>query len=217
MMKRILPILLLLAAAFVSMPRSVFSQNIVLPMAKHAVTVEATIGQFLFNISGQISPNASIVLIIDGVTARATVADVNGYFSISGVLIKEGFSHFCLDAIDFKRLGESYTCFDIPPAQQSVTMKDIFLPPTLGLSRNVIAEGASVTAYGYSMPGALVTLYLSNGKVLTTYADKTGYYQFVIKDLKAGTYNLYTKATLIKTRCCPQSGFGLNRFPGGIS
>jgi hypothetical protein len=159
MMKRILPILLLLAAAFVSMPRSVFSQNIVLPMAKHTVTVEATIGQFLFNISGQISPNASIVLIIDGVTARATVADANGYFSISGVLIKEGFSHFCLDAIDFKRLGESYTCFDIPPAQQSVTMKDIFLPPTLGLSRNVIAEGASVTAY-------------------------------------AGTYSLYTKATL---------------------
>lgn len=196
MMKRILPILLLLAAAFVSMPRSVFSQNIVLPMAKHTVTVEATIGQFLFNISGQISPNASIVLIIDGVTARATVADANGYFSISGVLIKEGFSHFCLDAIDFKRLGESYTCFDIPPAQQSVTMKDIFLPPTLGLSRNVIAEGASVTAYGYSMPGALVTLYLSNGRVLTTYADKTGYYQFVIKDLKAGTYSLYTKATL---------------------
>jgi hypothetical protein len=194
-MKRILPVFLLSAAFFVLFSHSAFAQQASLVTAGHTVTVEATVGEFYLNLSGYIAPNASIVLIIDGVTARATVADTNGNFSISGVLIKEGFSHFCLDAIDFKRLGESYTCFDIPPAEGSITIKDIFLPPTVGLSRNEITEGSSVKAYGYSMPGALVTLYV-NGKLLTTYADPTGYYEFTVKDLTAGKYSVYARAEL---------------------
>jgi hypothetical protein len=44
------------------------------------------------------------------------------------------------------------------------------------------------------MPGALVTLFLSNGQKLQTYADQTGYYEFTIKGLKAGKYNLYARA-----------------------
>ena len=74
-------------------------------------------------------------------------------------------------------------------------MRNIFLSPTLGLSRNEIAEGSSAKAYGYSMPGALVTLYV-NGKLLTTYADKTGYYEFTVKGLKAGQYSIYARAEL---------------------
>jgi len=174
--------------------QSVHAQ-ITLPKASLKITVQAAVGEFYFNfLNGQIAPNASIVLTIDGVFARATVADQNGYFSITNVLIKRGASRICLDAVDFRRIGESITCFNIPPAQASVTMKNVFLPPTLGLSRNQIAEGASVKAYGYSMPGALVTLYLSNGKVLTTYADKTGYYEFTVAGLKAGSYSLYARA-----------------------
>jgi hypothetical protein len=73
-------------------------------------------------------------------------------------------------------------------------MKEIFLPPTLGLSKNVIAEGGETLAFGYTMPGAEVTLYLSNGQKLTTFADQTGYYLFHIKNLKAGTYNLYARS-----------------------
>ena len=111
-----------------------------------------------------------------------------------GVLVNSGLSKLCFDAVDFARIGESVSCLNISPVDASRTIKDIFLPPTLGLSRNEVIEGGSVTAHGYSMPGALVTLYLSNGNVLTTYADQTGYYQFTVKDLKAGTYNLYARA-----------------------
>lgn len=162
--------------------------------ASFQVPVQAQVGKFYLNLSGYISPFASVVLTIDGIFARATVADAGGNFSISGVLIKEGFSHFCLEAVDFKRLGDSYTCFNIPPAKGEVTMKEIFLPPTLGLSKNVIAEGGETLAFGYTMPGAEVTLYLSNGQKLTTFADETGYYVFHIKNLKAGKYDLYARA-----------------------
>ena len=158
------------------------------------VPVQAQVGKFYLNLSGYISPYASVVLTIDGIFVRATVADAGGNFSISGVLIKEGFSHFCLEAVDFKRLGDSYTCFDIPPAKADVTKKEIFLPPTLGLSKNVIAEGGETVGFGYTMPGAEVTLYLSNGQKLTTFADQSGYYIFHIKNLKAGKYNLYARA-----------------------
>jgi len=158
------------------------------------VPVQAQVGKFYLNLSGYISPYASVVLTIDGLFVRATVADAGGNFSISGVLIKDGFTAFCLEAVDFRRLGDSYTCFNIPPAKDNVIMNGIFLPPTLGLSKNVIAEGGETLAFGYTMPNAEVTLYLSNGQKLTTFADQTGYYVFHIKNLKAGSYNLYAKA-----------------------
>lgn len=156
-------------------------------------SVIATLGDFYLSLSGYISPFASIVLTSDGIFIRATVADQYGNFSISQILIKRGFSHFCLDAIDFRRIGESFTCFSIPPAQGSVIIKDIFLPPTLGLSRTEIAEGSEAVAFGYTMPGAIVTLNI-DGKKLTTTADKTGYYEFHLKGLKAGTYTLFATA-----------------------
>jgi len=188
-MKKILLILLLLLIFLTFNLKSVPAAQ-----ASFKVPVQAQVGKYYLNLSGYISPYASVVLTIDGIFVRATVADAGGNFSISGVLIKEGFSHFCLEAVDFKRLGDSYTCFDIPPAKGDVTMKEIFLPPTLGLSKNVIAEGGETLAYGYTMPGAAVTLYLSNGQKLTTFADQTGYYVFHIKNLKAGKYNLYARS-----------------------
>lgn len=192
--------ILLLSLSFVILFNFVFSSSVfaqkTMPKGSLKTSVEATVGEFYLNLSGYIAPYASIVLTVDGTFARATVADQNGDFSITGVLIKRGASQICLDAIDFRRIGESVTCFNIQPAQASITMNGIFLPPTLGLSRTEIAEGASVTAYGYSMPGALVTLYLSNGKTFTTYADPTGYYQITLSGLKAGSYSLYARAEL---------------------
>lgn len=156
-------------------------------------TVSATVGDFYLNITGYIAPFASIVLSTQGVYLRATTADQFGYFTISQVLIKRGLSSFCFDAVDFRRLGESYSCIDIPPAKAAVTLRDIFLPPTLGLSRSEIAEGSSTVARGYSMPGALVTLRV-NGQIYKTHADSTGYYQIVLQGVKAGIYKLDARA-----------------------
>lgn len=168
-----------------------------LPKGSVSTSVSASLGDFYLNLSGYIAPFASIVLTSDGVYLRATTADEKGYFFITEVLIKKGFSKFCFDAVDFKRLGESFSCITIPPAKANVTMKDIFLPPTLGLSRSEITAGSSTVAYGYSMPGALVTLHFGN-KIYQVVADSTGYYQIVLKDVKAGVYQLYATAELNK-------------------
>src|ERR1035437_615792 len=191
MMKKFLPVFLILLIIITISASRVLAQ--VKISSSSAVQVQASVGQFYLSLWGCASPFASISLTFDGVFMRATVADEKGNFIISQVLIKAGFTNFCLDAIDFKRLGESYTCFSIPPATNSVTMKDIFLPPTLGLSRTTINIGGKATAFGYTMPGAKVTLHL-NQKLLTTYATSDGYYEFTLQNLAVGTYSLYSTA-----------------------
>jgi hypothetical protein len=195
-MKKILLTLLFILATLYSLLNTSFMNAQTIGKSWHgslSTDVGASVGEFYLSLWGYVSPFASIVLTSDGVFMRATVADEKGNFIISQVLIKAGFKSFCLDAIDFKRIGESYTCFSIPPATASITMKDIFLPPTLGLSRTTVNEGGSATAFGYTMPKAKVTLHI-NGELLTTYADSTGYYEFVLKNLKAGNYSLYSTA-----------------------
>ena len=158
-------------------------------------TVSGTVGDFYISISGYIAPFASIILSSDKVYIRATASDQSGYFLLPEVLVKEGFNHFCFDAVDFRRLGESSSCMTIPPVYAPREIEDVFLPPTLGLSRTQISAGSSATAWGYSMPGATVTLHFGT-VIFTTTADSTGYYQIVLKDVKAGIYQLYSTAVL---------------------
>jgi len=158
------------------------------------IKVSGTVGEFYLNLCGWMSPYASILLTSKNEFMASTVADKGGNWAFKDILIRRGFSQFCLTAIDFHRLGESETCFKIPPAQASVTMCEIFLPPTLGLSRNQVPAGGKVLAFGYTMPGAKVTLHLSNGQKLETFADGTGYYVFELDNIAAGKYQLFATA-----------------------
>lgn len=177
---------------------SVFSLSANAKLSRSQKTqVSAKVGELILNISGWIAPYASVVLTTtDGVFIRATVADTDGNFFISGVSIKKGFSGFCLTAVDYRRLGESVTCLTIPPAQEDVNKVDIFLPPTLGFARTEVAEGQEVIAFGMTMRKANVSLTLDNGDVYETKADKDGFYQITIKKLKSGIYNVYAVANL---------------------
>lgn len=171
-----------------------FPQNVLSVSSIQSESISASIGQFYLSLSGYIAPDASVVLISDNVVLRSTVADLNGYFYITGVLINKGFSSFCLDAIDFKRLGESYTCFNISPAETNIIMNDIFLPPTLGLQRSEITIGQDAVVWGYTMPNAEVTIHGSDGKTYKVIADSTGYYQYNFKIYGQGKYELFADA-----------------------
>lgn len=166
--------------------------------ASFSPKVSAQVGQFYLNLYGFVSPYASVVLTVDGVFMRAGVADSGGNFSFIQILINAGFSHFCLEAVDFKKIGDSFTCINIPPATSSVDKKNIFLPPTLGLSKTSAQTGEEILAFGYTMPYALVTLHLGPGLDKQVLADGTGYYVFRLKNIPPGTYNLYATATYKK-------------------
>lgn len=163
------------------------------PVGRAGVSVSASIGQYYLSLSGYIAPYASVVLTVNGHVLRSTVADSQGNFYISQVLINRGLTHFCLDAVDFKRLGDSEACFDIPPASSDITKSKIFLPPTLGLYHTTINAGSNAIAWGYSMPGASVIITIGD-KTYTTTADSNGYYQISINVGNAGTYQLFAAA-----------------------
>lgn len=160
----------------------------------HTAQVSGRVGELFLNVSGYISPYASVVLTSDGQLYRGTTADTGGNFYFTDVLIKTGFSHFCLNAVDYRRLGESEACFSFKPATANITMKDIFLPPTLGLQRSQIVAGGTAVAFGYTMPGAKVSLHLSSGEILTTIAHTDGYFEFRLDNVQAGTYQLFADA-----------------------
>lgn len=195
-MKWILPIFFVVLTF--ALPPAIFAQEKVAPAVVHTVSVGAQIGQFTANISGFIAPYASVVMTIDDVVVRSTVADANGNFYISQIAIKGGFDHYCLTAEDVKSLGQSKACFTFTGVTGNYTKTGIFLPPTLGLYKKEVNVGQAAKAWGFSMPGATVTLHLSDGRTLTVTADATGYYEFDPKFDKPGEYELFADASYHK-------------------
>lgn len=159
--------------------------------------VTASVGRFYLSVSGYQSPYASIVLTTkSGQFLRSTTADSGGYFTLTDILITESFDGFCLIAVDFKRIGESEACIDVAtPITGNLTYTDIFLPPTIGLSKKVINAGEDAEIYGYTMPYAKVYLTI-NGEVVTLTADFAGFYKYLFLDVPAGRYSFSATAEL---------------------
>lgn len=157
--------------------------------------IKASVGKYYFSASGFVSPFASVVMTTEDTFMDSTVADENGNFSMQKILVNEGFSQFCLEAVDIKKNGNSYTCFKVPPATKDFEKNDIFLPPTVGLSGRKITPGSSIVASGYTMRRARAIINTQDGVLLEVLADQDGYYKTEIKDLAAGTYSLFATAT----------------------
>lgn len=155
-----------------------------------SVTATADVPGKYLSISGIIAPFASVVLLSNDIVLRGTVADQNGKFSISQVLIATGTSSICLDAIDYKSYGESYTCINITPITQDTVMNNIFLPPTLGFEQTQVVAGNIAIARGYGMPGANITIHSSLGNFTVT-ADKNGYYSISIPVPNPGAFEFF--------------------------
>lgn len=156
--------------------------------------VTASVGKYYLSARGYVSPFASIVMSSNSIFMGSTVADQKGNFSIERVLVNEGFTDFCLEVVDVKRIGDSFTCFKIPPAVGDTQKDNIFLPPTIGLSGKKIMPGSSVFASGYSMPNAKVLINISEDIILQTTANASGFYKLEIKNLPIGKYSLFASA-----------------------
>lgn len=159
--------------------------------------VKATVGQFHISITGYQSPYASIILKTQsGTFLASTTADAQGYFSISNILINSAVLQYCFQAIDFKRIGESDACITVSgEITKDITYSDVFLPPTIGLSKKQINAGQDGIIFGYSMPGATVYLDIE-GKIITVTADETGFYTYTYKSVPEGVFRISATAQL---------------------
>lgn len=163
--------------------------------ASRSSTVQAKVGEFYLDASGYQSPFAAITMTLpDGTLMRSTVADSNGNFYLSQVLIRAGFTGFCLTAVDLNNVGDSEVCFEVPAANANIIKSNLFLPPTFGLAKKEVNVGSEAVIYGYSMPFANITIYLSGNQQLTATANSSGYYEIKTQTLPAGVYQLYAMA-----------------------
>lgn len=203
--KRISPsfigVIIAVSALAVLVITRVTAQNLFPQFSKQAgVDVSATVGSSSLTISGYQSPYASIILkTATGTFLASTTADAQGYFSFSNVLINGSQLSYCFQAVDFKRIGISESCITISgPITGDVEYTDVFLPPTIGLSRKQINAGQDAVIYGYSMPGASVYIAI-NGQIVTVTADSEGFYSYTYKDVPAGTFTISATASFNDT------------------
>jgi len=160
-------------------------------------TVNATVGDRFITVTGYQSPNASVVIeTLRRIFMSSTTADGNGHFTISELLITDDFPGFCFTAIDFRRVGESESCVEIEKiTRDGETYEDIFLPPTIGLSKKLITVGENAQIFGYSMPHAQVNIQFNN-ETVTIQSDETGYYEYIFENPPAGTYAFSSRGVL---------------------
>jgi|GEM_PF-992494 len=184
---------IILSVALLTLIKPIASAK-TLEIPKPSITVSAHVGEFRLNINGKASPFASVVLTSDGIFYRSTTADGNGIWEIDDISINKGFSKFCLEHIDFRNLGSSTSCFNVSPAKEDITKRDIFLPPTIALQRSTITAGGSAIVFGYTMPNAKVTIHIKDGGTYEVTSDEHGYYEYTIKDMPAGKYELFATA-----------------------
>lgn len=155
-------------------------------------------------LSGLASPNASIALSTKtGRFLYSAVADSKGEFQIK-TEISQGLSGYCLETVDFKRLGNSVVCFPLPEVQADIVRDGLFLPPTIGLFKNIVAEGSDVVISGFSMPDSIISIQITRSRKVTVKADKTGYYSFKEEKIKAGSYLLFASSSYNKMESLKQ-------------
>lgn len=177
---------------------AVLSVTLILPgisRGQNSVDLEASIGRFYFSASGIVSPYASVVMTSQDYFLSSTVADEEGRFYLPEALVNDGFNSFCLEAVDIRRIGTSYTCFEVDPPERDYSKDEIFLPPTVGLSGRKIEPNSSITASGYTMPGSTVDVRLGEGYGVEAQADLNGYYSTELTaGVPPGKYELYATA-----------------------
>lgn len=168
------------------------------PVATQSGTtnIKVTIAGNVLTLSGYIAPYASIVLTIDTTVVTSTTADSLGNFSFSNVSVPKATTQVCLNAVDYKKLGTSKACITVIPIDGVITKTGVFLPPTLGVQRTDVQVGDKALAFGYGMPGAIITVHLNNSAGCTVTAEQTGYYTCSLTISKAGSNELFADAVL---------------------
>lgn len=169
-----------------------------------AVNIQVSINGYSLSLSGFLAPYASITFTSNGNVFASATADASGDFIFSSVRVAKGFSTFCLDGIDYKRLGESESCFTIPPVVGPSSKTQIFLPPTLGVFRADVTVGNKALVFGYGMPQAEIAIKLDGNTICQKTADTTGYYECSFAITKEGNHEVYADSRLGSSVSEPQ-------------
>jgi hypothetical protein len=110
-------------------------------------------------IKGLAYSNSQVYILKDGILNKTITADSAGKFTADIGGLKEGvytFNIWALDSDNRKSITKS-TTFWIK--ENTKTMTEIFLPPTIEINRNTLKLGDILTVYGQSLPSSKVQVW----------------------------------------------------------
>lgn len=148
--------------------------------------------------SGVSYPGASVYLLLNGVEILQTTAKSDATFSFSLGSLSKGVYMFAVVAEDTN--GNRSTIYPIPVILEKamvVTIKNIFISPTVILSAQSVVPGSVVTITGQTVPFSIVHIDMHTGVVLYAIANQYGKYSYTIATtaFPLGEYLISVKAT----------------------
>jgi Bacterial Ig domain/Dockerin type I domain len=133
-------------------------------------------------ITGYAFPGSTVTALVDGFAANTAHADASGIFSVTINQIAHGVYTFGVYATDPQGVKSSTftTTFTVTGARSSA-LSNIHIMPTVVVTPNPVAPGATVQFSGYAIPNSTVTVETQRDKssgsekqTLTAQADSNG-------------------------------------------
>lgn len=154
--------------------------------------------------SGKAFPNAKIFVVdkmsernvnFETMVDRDATADAEGTFQINFVGIAKASHSFGLIIKDKDNRSTQTKFFNIDTAANELTVKDILVPPTVGIPQRLISRGKPVVVTGNAFPGNRVILEVDGIIEQKVFAEGNGLYTATLDTgaLEFGTHVIRAK------------------------
>jgi cysteine-rich repeat protein len=159
---------------------------------------------------GKAYPNSDVSVLLDGKSLGTTRADANADFIFSTTRATPGTATFGFVAKDSGGLESITTSVVFEVIQSAITtVSNVFVPPTLKVSKKQIPPGELFVLSGQTAPNATVTAAIFPGTdtILNARAEPSGLWSIQVdtKSLTAGSHTTKASFSLSSTI---KSGFG---------
>lgn len=151
------------------------------------------------NFSGRAYPGSLVTVLRDGQIVAQSPADPGANFFISVSNLSAGTYNFGLSAQDYQGRNSLISSFTLTVSSGTVvSISNIFISPTIAVSKNNIILGENLLIFGQSVPDSEVTIQVNSEETifLNTLADEQGayLYNFNTSPLSLGQHSAKSKS-----------------------
>ena len=160
-------------------------------------------------VTGLTSPEAQIIISVDGSQQASQAANKNGTFEIEIANLDPGVVQIDIDSTDKNGTKSAKITRNVAMQLQQTSVINVFLPPTIvAIPETTLYSGEPITFSGYAPPNAIVNIVIGNSlKVLRTITNKSGRYEKILpaSALGVGFYSYRVQAEKNNTTSEPDT------------
>ncbi len=168
---------------------------LVYPVSAESLTVTASVGDTALILQGYTSPSSLVTFKENDVVKGTATSNSSGYFEKQFDAQDPGVHTIVIYATDpDNNLTNSVSLSLVLVQFNTLTIDDIYLPPTISLSDTSYLNNETINISGYSKPSFLIKIEFSgaSGKIVYESTNSSGYYLYQIDgdELTLGSYQV---------------------------